>query len=149
MDNFKISDIIKQYSIELMSVEFEKEEQVLPDKIGLAVNMHYENIEKLPNNEFKVKVFFGVIATDPDAMSKLADNDKRVHKDDISDQDGYFFIQSFYNVNIETTKKVTNEALKEYAWIVLHPELKQSINSLLSRSGLPNINIPTNIKQYE
>lgn len=140
---------ISEYNINLMRVNLIREKEDIPKTIGIGIDMNFENLELLENNICKSKVSTSIICVKPDNLAQTKG------PKDVKQEDIYFQLDFEHSVTIELDKKLkidiedeeTVKSIKHYSWFVLYPTLRDSVNSLTSKIGVPNINIPYGISK--
>lgn len=134
-----LTDYIKNYDIELKSAVLNNELNNTISKISVEINVAYSEIHKTDENKIGVMVKTSIYGIDSEAY-----NDKIFNNEDELEQISVFNIQCIYKVEIFVNSGIQYEEkhIRDIVWFLLHPTLRETINSFSGKFGIPNIKIP-------
>lgn len=133
----EIYNKIEDYDLILGHVNFDLKDNNFTNKMGLKIGLSVSDIvKKESSNILTLSVSTNVSACENE-------------KDDVD----FFDISIVYDINILLSKdihididnKSECKVIIDYALVLLHPELRSMINSIVNRLGLPNIDIPLKV----
>ena len=153
MKNIKNADIIGNFpraSFNLINTDLKVKNDIIPGKLAIGIGKEFSEVEKI-KDEFQVMITINLVGL------KDIENIQKSNEDVLPTDDNTFFeLDITYKVILKKTEGIINNikrekldndiVLKDFAWFLIYPTIKDSINYILNKVGIPNINIPYDIK---
>lgn len=140
---------ISEYELALMNINLDKKLEEIPREISIGFSVDHENLQEVNKHTYKSVVSFSMICCNTSEFQK----DGGVHELEV--EDVYFELNLRYNVNLifeesiklDINDKETVKAINNCSWFVLFPTLRENVNMLSSKIGIPNIYVPYSISK--
>lgn len=148
LDKFEEILEMSEYELNLVQINLEKKDNVTTKNLSLAIAKDCYGFKEVKKNTYEVIIsveILGIKSSYEESLEKF---------ENIDEKRLIFNMKVAYKVSIDTKlqdEQLTNtsDCVNKYAWFVVYPTMKDLINNLGNRIGLPNINIPYNMSGDE